>query len=85
MKIKSQLLLGAVFGILTSTSAHAQSAPEPTAPEAADDVIVVTGIRASLSNSAPKTLASFPIPMSPNRCNAFLVSRLTAAAAKAVS
>lgn len=52
MKIKSQLLLGVVFGILTSTSAHAQSTPDTNPPEDADDAIVVTGIRASLSNSA---------------------------------
>ncbi len=52
MKIKSQLLLSAVFGILTSTSAYAQSAPETNSPEDTDDAIVVTGIRASLSNSA---------------------------------
>ncbi len=52
MQIKSQLLLGAVFGILTSTSAYAQSAPETNPPEDPGDAIVVTGIRASLSNSA---------------------------------
>ena len=52
MKIKSQLLLGSVFGILISTSAHAQSSPDTSPPEDTDDAIIVTGIRASLSNSA---------------------------------
>ncbi len=52
MRFRSQLLLGATFGILLTTSAHAQTNPDEGIASEAEDVIVVTGIRGSLTNSA---------------------------------
>lgn len=52
MRIKSYLLLSTAFGILISTSAQAQTAPDSESGKDSSDAIVVTGIRASLSNAA---------------------------------
>lgn len=52
MRFRSQLLLGATFGILLTTSAHAQTNTDAGIASDTEDAIVVTGIRGSLSNSA---------------------------------
>ena len=52
MRTKAQLLLGVTFGVFLSTSAYAQAAAADEAGAGAEDTIIVTGIRGSLSNSA---------------------------------
>ncbi len=52
MRIRAQLLVGVTFGIFLSTPAFAQATAPGAAGSSAEDTIIVTGIRGSLSNSA---------------------------------
>ena len=52
MRIRAQLLVGVTFGVFLSTSAFAQAVDPSAAGSSAEDTIIVTGIRGSLSNSA---------------------------------